>query len=185
MEEFLKEIIAGAGGGILAGIGMFKFLGKSWIKNRFGKNLENAKTELDLYASQKKALRAKEYEVCPEIWKKLIDLQYALKAYTAIPGDPEEEKQKKSKAAHRAYWDFKKHLDYNGIFLNPVLKSDLEEIDIKFYEIYSQKINYEATFNTKSEDNIEFFKRCDSEINTLKAKIESLIQQKLFPEEAA
>ena len=57
-----------------------RFFLKNWIKYQFNKNLEQAKSEISFYATERLSLHNKEYEVFPEIWSRLIDAEVSLQA---------------------------------------------------------------------------------------------------------
>jgi hypothetical protein len=76
--SWLGQLVLAGGGGGLVAIGLFQFLGKSWIENQLTKNLEIAKSEISLLAARKMKLYDQEYLVFPEVWSKLN------KAYSSL-----------------------------------------------------------------------------------------------------
>ena len=83
--QFILKLLAYGGSGALVAYGLFKFLGKKWIENKFQKSLENhkhkhdeeiqrLKCEIDLQLSRVTKIHEKEFEVLPQAWVKLDNL---------------------------------------------------------------------------------------------------------------
>jgi len=88
---FLGKIFIYGGGTVAIAYGLFIFLGKKWIENKFATQLEEYKTkqnkELEDFKYKINALfnrvvkiHEKEYEVLPEAWVKLHDARDKLSA---------------------------------------------------------------------------------------------------------
>ncbi|PCI39885.1 MAG: hypothetical protein COB46_07830 [Rhodospirillaceae bacterium] len=81
IPDWIVQVIIGGGGGAVIAWGMFAFLGKSWVKNQFAKDLEEAKAEISLLSSRRMKLHDKEYEVFPEMWEKLTQAFNSLERF--------------------------------------------------------------------------------------------------------
>lgn len=80
--QFILKLLAYGGSGALVAYGLFKFLGKKWIENKFQKSLEDhkhkhdkeiqrLKCEIDSQLSRVTKIHEKEFEVLPQAWVKL------------------------------------------------------------------------------------------------------------------
>ena len=81
--ELALSVVAAGSGGALVALGLFKYLGQSWIKHQLTKDLERAKAEISLLSSRRMKLHDKEYEVFPELWARLIKASNSLSASIA------------------------------------------------------------------------------------------------------
>jgi hypothetical protein len=84
LGKFILWVGSGAGGAFL----LIKFLGQSWIENRFAKDLELFKAhklhEFDLLLTRKIKWHENEYEVLSKAWSKLIDAHDSLRKAIAL-----------------------------------------------------------------------------------------------------
>jgi hypothetical protein len=80
--KFILEILAYSGGAAVVAYFLFKFLGKTWIENKFEKNLElyrhlqaieiqRLRVEIDSMLSGALKLQDREFHVLPKAWEKL------------------------------------------------------------------------------------------------------------------
>jgi len=84
LPDWLTQVFIGSASGIAVGFGLFKFLGENWIKHRFAKDLEQAKSEISLHVAERMKIYDKEYEVLPKIWKKLVAVKKAIRSAKAM-----------------------------------------------------------------------------------------------------
>lgn len=54
-----------------AAYALFRFFGQKWIEHELAKNLEAAKSEINLLAARRLKLHDREYVVFPDVWSKL------------------------------------------------------------------------------------------------------------------
>ena len=80
LPDWIGQVFLGGGGGAAIALGLFRFLGQNWIKNKLNKDLETAKAEISIHAAKRLRLQDKEYEVFPEIWARLSDSKASLQA---------------------------------------------------------------------------------------------------------
>jgi len=78
LPGWIVQVLIGGGSAVVVTLGLFRFLGQSWIKHRLDKELERAKSEISLHAAKRMKLHDKEFEVFPEIWARLIDAKASL-----------------------------------------------------------------------------------------------------------
>jgi hypothetical protein len=98
--RILGQIVLYGGGGAAVAYGLFQYLGKSWIENKFAKSLEEFKhqqaievqrlrVEIESMLSGALRLQELEFKVLPEAWR-LLDNAYGLArwvtaSYTEYP----------------------------------------------------------------------------------------------------
>lgn len=86
ISKFILEILAFSGGSAVVAYYLFQFLGKTWIENKFEKNLElyrhlqaieiqRLRVEIDSMLSGALKLQDREFEVLPKAWE-LLDEAY-------------------------------------------------------------------------------------------------------------
>ncbi len=80
--QFIAKLLTYGGTGALVAYGLFKFLGKKWIENKFAeklqehkhaqdKELEELKFKINALFSRITKIHEKEFEVLPEAWLKM------------------------------------------------------------------------------------------------------------------
>ncbi len=81
---FIGKVVAFGGGLVAIAYGLFQFLGRKWIENKFSKQLEEYKNEqrkeledfrfkINTLFNRVTKIHEKEFEVLPESWSKLHD----------------------------------------------------------------------------------------------------------------
>jgi len=86
LSSFLFELVAYGGGSVALAFIIFRYLGTSWIENKFAqklelfrheqaKELERLKLDIDSVLSGKIKLQEKEFETLPKVWE-LLDTAY-------------------------------------------------------------------------------------------------------------
>lgn len=92
---FFGQLIAAGGGGAVVAYLLFQYLGKSWIENKFARQIEQMRheqsmelqrlrVEIDSLLSGAIRLQEKEFEVLPAAWEKLFEA-YALVYHLSNP----------------------------------------------------------------------------------------------------
>lgn len=80
--EFLESMVAVGGVGAVVAYGLFQFLGRTWIENKFAEKLElyrhqqaieiqRLRVEIDSMLSGAIKLQDREFEILPKAWEKL------------------------------------------------------------------------------------------------------------------
>ena len=71
LPDWIEQLLLGGIGSALVAVGLFKFFVQNWIKHQFSKILNRQSTEISFHANKRMSLHNKEYEVFPEVWKRL------------------------------------------------------------------------------------------------------------------
>jgi len=137
---FLGKILVYGGGGAAVAYGLFMFLGKKWIENKFSKSLEiykhaqnkeleELRYKINTQFNRVTKIHEKEFELLPEAWLKMQDALGRISQFTSL------------------YQEFPDLNRMSSIALDEFLdKSKLQE--------------YEKQELKKAQNKIEFYQEC-------------------------
>jgi len=161
--QFGIKLLAYGGSGALVAYGLFKFLGKKWIENKFAekleqykhaqnKELEELKFRINTMFSRITKIHEKEFEVLPEAWLKMQEaLGRASQLVSLIRGYPDLDRMSEEALseflAQSKLRDYeKKELLESSIKLtyyqNTIFWHELRETQEAFWDFHNYIIKY-------------------------------------------
>lgn len=141
--KYIGELVLYGGGSVAIAYGVFSFLGKKWIENKFSESFENYKHQQKKELEQTKykintlfnritKIHEKEFEVLPTAWALLMEANSKLSKFTsALKEYPDLDKMNKEQ--------LNKFLELS--FLYDYQKDELID-SVKKLEYYQEKLFY-------------------------------------------